>query len=204
MAELDSESQIDYTDSVIDDCIKCNKPLGDKDTYCDTCRIEMDYKTKNINIDDIFALPYSETKRMLINKHTKKIFERYCQLNDRQFVIVNKNKFQMLLNMCRNAERPIEISIILNTTFGVLCVIMAKHADLLLTEIVDSKPNDVKYKYIHAIGPHVLDVWNCTYNYHVFECYYQYAGEFKVCPLIINDIYRCWDLQLGKIRVEQL
>jgi len=143
----------------------------------------------DLSIEQILALPYSEAKRQLIDKNLHKLLDIYSTTTKQQYVIINsENKYNVLKNICMN-DKPKEILEQMRTIFGKVPMIKAKYADKLLHEVVTSKPENVRYKYIHVIGPYIMDPWNCTFSHSVFLCYYKDGNELTRCPLTMNRIF---------------
>lgn len=188
---------IDFSEIKNDKCVRCSAKTTSNATYCKTCKLEIDSKTNEINLADIYDLPNSEAKSRLMDANIHKIFDIWQTTFNKKYTIINSsNKYEILKNVCRNAS-PSEITKHINGLFGVPCKIMAKYADSLFREIVDSKPDSVQYHYIHAIAPYILDVWNSSYNHGVFLCYYKDFGDLNRCPMDVDRIYSLWNA--GKV-----
>lgn len=147
---------------------------------------------KELTLDEIFALPYSENKRKLIDNNLHKILEIYAQRKNLSCIIINsENKYNVIKNVCIN-KTPAQIIKNIKTIFGKIPFIRANFADKLFANIVSIQPYSEQYKYIHAIAPFILDPWNCQYKDSVFLCYYKYGGELDKCPLIMEKIISIW------------
>lgn len=147
---------------------------------------------KELTLNEIFALPYSENKRKLIENNLHKILEIYAQRKNLSYIIINsENKYNVIKNVCIN-KTPTQIVKNIKTIFGKTPFIKANFADKLFINIVSIQPSSEQYKYIHAIAPFILDPWNCEYKDGVFLCYYKYAGELDKCPLIMEKIISVW------------
>ena len=191
-----------------DVCNKCNKKqdiiIND---ICNNCEQLIKLQNNPI-IEDIFALPYSEDKRQLIDQNIHQIFAIYCRMNKINYIILNNNKYKMLKNMCMN-QTPEKIKHIFNTLFPYPCMIKAKHATNFLTEVVDLAPEKERYKYFHVVGPRVLDPWNVTYPNGVYCCYYKHGSNGTLpdkCPLLMKYIFKQWDnkqvIKLAEVKSE--
>ena len=183
---------IDYTETVNERCVKCNSKTSNDTTYCKTCQLEIESKTKEINITDIYELPHSETKSRLMEANIHKIFAQWQTTSKTEHIIINNsNRYKILKNVCMNAT-PNSMSNSLNNLFGLPCKLKAKYADMFLTEIVDSKPVIYQHHYIHTIAPYIFDIWNTTYNNSTFLCYYKDFGELNMCPTNVDRLYSIW------------
>lgn len=81
----------------------------------------------------------------------------------------------------------------------------APEALIMLEGLVNFRDEDIRFRYIHAIAPFVIDPWNCTYANNIYQCYYKNAGELRRIPERINNITERWmkllhdpDYDLGK------
>ncbi len=146
---------------------------------------EMDepHEAADQSIETIFALPYNNNKRKLIDNSLPKLLNLYSDAVDIQYIVVNsENKYTVLYNVCINKTAK-QVEHQMRTVFGKVVMIRAKYADKLLSAIANTKPEKEQYKYIHAIGPYILDPWNCTYSHGVFRCYYKDGGDLTELPL---------------------
>jgi ribosomal protein S10 len=150
-------------------------------------------ESTDMSIDTIFALPYSNEKRKIIDNNLSKLLNIYSDALGIPYVIVNsENKYTVLKNVSMNKTAS-QVEYQMRTVFGKRVMIRATYADKLLSAIVDSKPEKEQYKYIHAIGPYILDPWNCTYSHGVFRCYYKDGNELTECPLTTKKIFTIWN-----------
>lgn len=153
---------------------------------------ELSNEPANQSIDAILTLPYSEHKRKLIDNNLDKLLTTFSDAVNVPYIIVNsENKYTVLKNVCVN-KTPKQVEHQMRTIFGKTAMLRAKYADKLLSAIADIQPEANKYMYIHAIGPYVLDPWNCKYNHGVFRCYYKNGDDLTQCPLTSKLIFEVW------------
>ena len=50
-----------------------------------------------------------------------------------------------------------------------------------------------EYRYIHALAPFILDVWNMTNTNGIFLCYHKNFGELVNCPISVEKLFGLWN-----------
>lgn len=180
--------ELDYNNK----CSNCNDyyVLNDKQ-YCSNCELVVKYRDVDLSGDEILMLPASDFKREKISGIIEEIYEAFQTIMNIPNVLITNSQFKILMNLCFD-KTPEEIyDIFKGKKDFVACVLRAKQADKLFSAISDDK-GEINYKYIHAIAPFILDVWNCNTRDGVFVCYYKDIEQPNKCPHDLLKLYKIW------------
>lgn len=149
-------------------CVKCSIFYGTEkaDNKCSLCFNQNAYK-KVFDIEEIHLMDY---------------YELYQQFSDDNHNIITDQNFKILMKLSKNQPSRY-IARLLDGELQNFpqSVLYAKQGDELLAQCFAYSSEENHWRYIHAVCPFVLDVWNMKTNKSVLECYYKddtYPNDF--------------------------
>lgn len=183
-------------------CNECKLYWAPKDKlYCSECEPIVQYLGIELTVEQIVKLPNSGFKGKKMNEHLNELFALFkaekCIKN-----IITSNP--ILLNLCKD-KSPGEVFCTLDGQRGFIpCMLPATFADKLLDQCIETVSSDKQYKYIHAIAPFILDVWNMPQKHGVLECYYKDTGSLRKCPNNLEELHSLWKRSIGAYFIHDL
>ena len=184
-------------------CILCKEfYTAPNEQHCSGCKCKLEYEGKEVSLDEIIAMPRCAFKSAMINNHLVDFFEKYkVETNQTDAILVKTQPMLTnIINVCKGKPSGEVLAILDGLRDMPKIFLYAKDAEKLLAAVIEAAKNVSKtvkehdkylyedYKYIHAIAPYILDVWNTTDTNGVLACYYKDTGSLQssVHPMLVN------------------
>ena len=199
---MEENNSVNFSESDMENekCKRCHEFWSVKNReHCSQCQFSIDnnYNASNMTVKEILELPSCHFKSECMQLHLVKFFDLFKGATKiKHTIITNPTEFHLLLTLCRGLK-PDKIHHTLNGKLDFKpCILPAKYANQLLDECMNGDIESEKYKYIHAIGPFILDPWNMPNANNVFVCYYKEAGNLTKCQNNHESLFGMWKRHL--------
>jgi hypothetical protein len=169
--------------------------------YCGECNIYYSPELKNCPQCNVLAIERFKTMtdKYMIDKHirqfTGKFFRYYLEKNNINqkinIMYITKQKFINTIYDYINSEIEYILIYLSGLADGIRKCITSNIADMIFYKLQEYKQYSYEemFKIIHAIGPFIIDPWNCYYDNIFLKEYYVRSYEL----LTLENIFNRWN-----------
>jgi hypothetical protein len=160
-------------------CTSCKNQLAIKEGYCQEC-----FNKKN-------GIKYYTTEEDI-----KELYNQYIIETKIICKILSKNEMISLTNILKDKTPEEMYATFMGFRDFPAIALLARQADILLTNAFEKCADSDKWRYIHAICLFTIDPWNLENKDGTLLCYWKNFGELKN-PKLGEKIKKYFNLDYG-------